>query len=223
MNRSERQNDRSEDMRAAIEAAAFDLHVACPGIVQSFDPDAKTVTVKPAVRAAVDGKATELPILADVPVVFPSGGGFTLTFPVKPGDNCLVVFGDSCMDAWWQNGGIQDPVEFRQHDLSDAFAILAPLNQTHKVPNISAENVQLRHDDGDCYIEITPGKDVNIDTPGNASWHIGGTLQINAGGGGNGISFAGMIQVAGDVTADGISLNSHTHTCPHGGETSGPN
>jgi hypothetical protein len=222
MRRSERQNDPSEDIRAAIESAAFDIHVACPGIVQSFDPEAKTVAVKPAVRAAVNGRAEEYPILADVPVVFPSAGGFTLTFPVKPGDNCLVVFGDSCMDAWWQNGGIQDPVEFRQHDLSDAFAVFAPLNQTHKVPGISADNVQLRHDDGDCYVEITPGKNINIETPGSAAWHIGGTLQISADGGGNGITFSGLIQVAGDVTADGISLNSHTHACPHGGETSGP-
>jgi hypothetical protein len=222
MNRTERQDDPSEDIRAAIESAAFDLHVSCPGIVQSFDPDAKTVTVKPAIRAAVDGKTVEYPLLVDVPVVFPSAGDFTLTFPIKPGDDCLVFFGDSCIDAWWQSGGIQDPVEFRQHDLSDAFAMFAPLNQTRKIPNISGSNVQLRHNDGDCYVEITPEKNINIETPGSASWQIGGTLQINAGGSGNGISFAGMIQVAGDVTANGISLNSHTHACPHGGETSGP-
>ena len=211
MNRKERMNDFSETLRTAIEAAAFDLHVACPGIVQSFDPEAKTVTVQPAIRAEVAGVATELPILADVPVVFPSAGGFTLTFPIKQGDNCLVVFGDSGIDAWWQSGGIQDPVEFRQHDLSDAFAVFAPLNQTHEIPNISTESVQLRTDDGEAFIEITPEGNINLTAPGpNSLLSLKGLISV-----------AGDITTTGDVTAGGISLNSHTHTCPDG-ETSGP-
>ena len=178
MKRLERQTDTPEDLRTAIEAAATDLHVACPGIVESFDPDAKTVTVRPAIKAAVgksDGsvESTEFPLLVDVPVAFPSAGGFTLTFPIKKGDNCLVVFGDSCMDAWWQNGGVQEPVEFRQHDLSDSFAIFAPLNQTHKVPDISTENVQLRNDSGEAFFEIDPSGNITIATPGLLKFRVG--------------------------------------------------
>ncbi|MFW8450019.1 Gp138 family membrane-puncturing spike protein, partial [Klebsiella pneumoniae] len=65
--------------------------------------------------------SVNLPLLVDVPVVFPRGGGCTLTFPVKPGDECLVIFADRCIDFWWQSGGIQEPVDERMHDLSDAF------------------------------------------------------------------------------------------------------
>ena len=173
MRRSERQADSSEDIRGAIEAAAFDLHVAMPGIVQSFDPAAKTVTVQPAIRAAVGGEFADLPLLEDVPVQFPSGGGFTLTFPIKVGDHCLVVFGDSCMDAWWQNGQIQNPIEFRQHDLSDAFAIFAPLNQTHEVPGISTNSVQLRNDSGASFLEIDGSGNITIATPGLLKFRVG--------------------------------------------------
>ena len=178
MQRIERQSDQTERMRSAIEAAMFDLHVACPGIVESFDPNKKTVTVRPAIKVYVGDpegkmKSEELPLLVDVPVVFPSGGGFTLTFPIKKGDDCLVVFGDSCMDAWWQNGGVQEPVEFRQHDLSDSFAIFAPLNQTHQVPDISVNSVQLRNDSGESFLEIDEGGNITIATPGLLKFRVG--------------------------------------------------
>jgi hypothetical protein len=114
--------------------------------------------------------------------VFPRGGDFTLTYPIRKGDECLVVFADRCFDAWHQSGGIQEAVETRLHDLSNAIAIVGPFSQTTKIPLPHTENVQLRHNDGDCWIEMTPEKNINIETPGNGRWHFGGTLQIIADG-----------------------------------------
>jgi hypothetical protein len=37
-------------------------------------------------------ESVRYPILNDLPVVFPRGGGVTLTFPIKEGDECLIVF-----------------------------------------------------------------------------------------------------------------------------------
>jgi hypothetical protein len=68
---------------------------------------------------------------------FPRGGGCTLTFPVKEGDECLVIFADRCIDFWWQSGGIQEPVDGRMHDLSDAFCIVGPQSQAKKISGIS--------------------------------------------------------------------------------------
>ena len=92
-----------------------------------------TVTVQPSIRGRVeqpDGstKSVALPLLVDVPAVFPSGGGFTLTFPIHQGDECLVVFADRCIDAWWQSGGIGEPLETRTHNLSDGFALVGPFS-----------------------------------------------------------------------------------------------
>ena len=96
MDRRERWAEPVEALRAALDGRQAEMWTALPGIVQSFDPAAMTVSVQPAVAGRISdeaGKAAsvDLPILPDVPVVFPGGGGFALTFPVAAGDECLVV------------------------------------------------------------------------------------------------------------------------------------
>lgn len=162
----------SQTLEAHRNAIFGSLSVALPGIIQSFDPDAVTCTVQPAIfgqRLGGDNAliSEELPTLLDVPVVFPRGGGCTLTFPVKPGDECLLVFSDRCIDFWWQNGGVQEPVDPRQHDLSDAFAIVGPQSQAHKIANISTTAAQFRSDDGSTFFEINPTtKKITLTAPG---------------------------------------------------------
>lgn len=184
MLREERQNDPIADLELAMDSAKGDIRVAVPGIIQSFDPTASTVCVQPAVREFIkqangDSHETALPLLVDVPVVFPRGGPFTLTFPINCGDECLVIFGDRCIDGWWQSGGVQGQVEARVHDLSDAFALVGPFSQATKLSGISTENLQLRHNDGDCYIEITPGKHVEVKAA-TMTLDIAGLLTIKA-------------------------------------------
>ena len=94
-----------------------------------------------------------------------SGGGYCLTLPIQPGDDCLVVFGDNCMDAWWQSGGVQNQVEKRRHDLSDGFAIVGFRSQPGVVGGYSGGTAQLRNAAGDAYIEIS-GSDINIRAAG---------------------------------------------------------
>ena len=100
-----------------------------PAVIVDFDPVAMTCSAQPAIRARVTAPSggqqhMPLPLLLDCPVYFPSGGNCTLTFPVKPGDECLVVFASRCIDAWWQSGGVQDQAEMRMHDLSDGFVFV---------------------------------------------------------------------------------------------------
>lgn len=146
-------------------AAAIKTRVAIPAIIQSFDPAAQTVTVQPAIREklCLDGDESwvNIPLLVDVPVVLPRAGGYVLTLPIKQGDECLVIFGDMCMDGWWQAGGVQNQVECRRHDLSDGFAILGPWSQPKVLPNYSTSSAQLRNEAGNAYIEISD-RTVNI-------------------------------------------------------------
>ncbi|WP_247191373.1 Gp138 family membrane-puncturing spike protein, partial [Escherichia coli] len=137
------------------------MRVSMPGIIQSFDPDAVTAVVQPAIKGAEQDESgaevsVNLPLLVDVPVVFPRGGGCTLTFPVKTGDECLVIFADRCIDFWWQSGGIQEPVDERMHDLSDAFCIVGPQSQAKKIGGISTSAVELRSDDGETKLSLNP-------------------------------------------------------------------
>ncbi|CDG20702.1 conserved protein of unknown function [Xenorhabdus poinarii G6] len=203
-------------MQSAISAG---LYVALPCIIQSFNASAVTVTAQPAIRWSVtnsEGKteSVALPLLVDVPVIFPRGGGVTLTFPVKSGDECLVIFADRCIDYWWQNGGIQEPVDPRQHNLSDGFAIVGPQSQARKISNISTYSAQLRTDDGAAFIELTPGShNITLITPGKLTATADNGTEITSPEivlNGN-VTINGPVTVKNDVTAGGISLMKHRH------------
>ena len=218
------------------------IRVALPGIIQSFDPESVTAVVQPAIRYVErdnDG-ATET-LLTDVPVIFPRGGGCTLTFPVKEGDECLVIFGDRCIDFWWQSGGIQEPVDERMHDLSDAFCIVGPQSQAKKIGGISTTAAQLRTDDGSAFIEVAAGHDVTVKTSGkltasadggteitspeiilNGNVTINGNLSQGMGESGGSATMHGPVTVTNDVTAGGKSLMTHTHGgVEHGNDSTG--
>ena len=176
------------------------MRVSMPGIIQSFDPDAVTAVVQPAIKGAEQDESgvqvsVNLPLLVDVPVVFPRGGGCTLTFPVKEGDECLVIFADRCIDFWWQSGGIQEPVDGRMHDLSDAFCIVGPQSQAKKIGGISTSAVELRSDDGGTKLSLNP-----------ASGAINGTAPGGFNLNGLKILSDGRLQLV-----DGSIVDKHTH------------
>ncbi|HEC2119000.1 TPA: hypothetical protein R1887_001516 [Klebsiella oxytoca] len=176
------------------------MRVSIPGIIQSFDTDAVTAVVQPAIKGSEQDESgaevsVNLPLLVDVPVVFPRGGGCTLTFPVKEGDECLVIFADRCIDFWWQSGGVQEPVDGRMHDLSDAFCIVGPQSQAKKISGISASAVELRSDDGSAKLSLNPASGaINGTAPGG--FNLNG-LQILP---------DGRLQLV-----DGSIVDKHTH------------
>ena len=241
-----RSGDQAETFKSEGKVLAKNLRVAMPGIIQSFDAETVTAVVQPAIRCVEtdnDGNRTtrDYPLLTDVPVVFPRGGGCTLTFPVKAGDECLVIFADRCIDFWWQSGGVQEPVDDRMHDLSDAFAIVGPQSQVKKISGISTSGAQLRTDDGKAYIEVTAGGNITAQTSGtltakadggttitspnitlNGNVTINGDLTQGMGEGGGTATMLGPITVTNDVIAGGKSLTTHTHGgVQHGNDDTG--
>ncbi|WP_419058415.1 Gp138 family membrane-puncturing spike protein [Kluyvera georgiana] len=220
------------------------LRVCLPGVIQSFDAGEVTATIQLGIRGITDGESNPVSLLTNVPVVFPRGGGCTLTFPVKSGDECLVIFADRCIDFWWQSGGVQEPVDDRMHDLSDAFAIVGPQSQAKKISGISASGAQLRTDDGNAFIEVAAGGNITAQTSGtltakadggttitspnitlNGNVTINGNLSQGMGEGGGTATMLGPITVTNDVTAGGKSLKTHTHSGvqPGTGNTGAPN
>lgn len=218
----------------ALEGMKSGLWTSMPGIIQSFSPGAVTATVQLAIKGLVhapDGSArfVNLPLLVDVPVHFPRGGGCTLTFPVAAGDECLVVFAARCIDGWWQSGGVQAPMEPRIHDLSDGFAFVGFFSQATKIAGISTASAQLRSNDGTTYIDLNPTtKKVKIVAPGgfdvvaplstfSAGVTISGLLTFVGGMVGSATSgaaavFNGILNVIGQITANGKRVDdSHTH------------
>ena len=184
---------REQDLK--LRQTANNLRVAMPGIIQSFDATEQTVTVQCAIREKInmDGDLSwqEIPLLLDVPIIFPRAGNYILTMPIQAGDECLVVFGDSCMDAWWQSGGIQNQIDCRRHDLSDGYAIVGLYSQPRRIQNYSTSTAQLRNITGDAYVELS-GSNINI---------VGTNVTISA----------NNVTIGGSTTIDGRSFMGHTH------------
>src|ERR1039458_3209672 len=123
---AERIRDAGTQWTAALQQFACRLRVAGPGIIQSFDPVEQTVKVQLALRENVwqqiglNGltpifarRDVQVKELLHVPIVLPRAGIFSVTLPIQPGDECLVVFGDMQIDGWWQSGGGQNQIERR--------------------------------------------------------------------------------------------------------------
>lgn len=230
MNQLERANDFNQVLKAALRGTQSKLWTSLPGIINSFDPERLTATVVPAIkmtRVERDGteKQVVMGLLLDVPIVFPRGGNCTLTFPIKQGDEVLVVFASRCIDAWWQSGGVQAQAEFRMHDLSDGFAIPGPFSQATKIAGLSADSVQLRTDDGQAAIEINPTTHgIKARTVGDLSAKAAGAIQLDAPTiviTGN-IELNGSLTATGDLVGAGISLDGHVHTgVRSGGDSTG--
>ncbi|QDL31321.1 Gp138 family membrane-puncturing spike protein [Serratia liquefaciens] len=164
--------DKPQSDQALMDAVSAGMRVSIPGIIQSFDPDTVTCVVQPVVKGYVPtsggtANSSNLPLLVDVPVVFPSAGGVTITFPVNLGDECEIRFHDRCIDFFWQNGGVQEPVSDRMHSLSDATCYVGKISQPNRIKNISTTSAQFRSDDGSTYLEINPTtKKMKIVAPG---------------------------------------------------------
>jgi hypothetical protein len=75
-----------DQFNQAAAHAEFQLRVAMPGIIESFDATKLVATVSIAVQewCIVQGvpQWTSIKLLVDVPVQFPRAGGFSITFPV---------------------------------------------------------------------------------------------------------------------------------------------
>lgn len=113
----------------------FDLHadligsklrVCSVGEIVGVNPARRTVSVSIGETMVLPNGAV-VPILApllDVPVFTLQGSGAHIGMPIEVGDECLVVFNDFNLDNWLDSGGQQVPEDARQHDISDAIALV---------------------------------------------------------------------------------------------------
>ena len=171
------QNPAKPDLRSLLTALGLEsrkqVNCARIGIIQSFNPANQTVTVQVAQQQVLSTSPegvqnlAPFPPLVSVPVFFPCGGGFTLTFPIAPGDECLVIFNDREIDNWLLSGGDQTtPTTARIHDMADGMAFVGFRSFPRSLnPIISTSSTQLRSDDGKTYVEVADGGIVNAVAP----------------------------------------------------------
>ena len=99
------------------------ISTSMPGVVTSFD-GRNRVSVQPAIQILVEDELQTLPVIEDVPVLYPGGGGFKITWPISEGDECLLVFAQRDISNWKTQGDVVAPYSSRRFDKADAIAIV---------------------------------------------------------------------------------------------------
>lgn len=153
---------------ALVQGLLMDHHTCLPGILQSFDEGDQTATVQPAVRRLLlpDGKLVTLPLCIHVPCFFPGG---VLTFEVTRGMDVLLAIAERAIDGWWRSGGVQDPTELRQFDLSDSFAFIGFNSKPAVLRDIHPTASELRTRDGSNRLSVRKDGTVHIGSAASTS------------------------------------------------------
>lgn len=234
MDPRERFSSLEEGVRAAVLGIRAQMWTALPGILVSYDAATAKAQVQPAVKSVrrkQDGSLEymTIPVLPDVPVHFPHGGGYTLTLPLAAGDEVLLVFSARNIDGWWDQGDVQQPGDRRMHDLSDAFCIPGPMSRPKVIADISENTAQLRSDDGEMFLEL--------DTPNNRMRMRLDDLEVILDKGEGAVTVKAptkivldspLVEVTGEIKADGEIAakvdtdNIHLTTHVHSGVANGP-
>lgn len=166
---AQRTANNNEWVKQQIGQAIYDLRCALVCVVTEFDAVRQVVTVEMSLTENLVDLQEVKPFahipLVDLPIVFPRAGGFSLTFPIAVGDECLVVFQDMARDSWWQSGGANNNQAFnRRHSISDGFAIFGPWSKPRSLSNYSIDSCQLRSDDGTVGMDLRTGQ-ITIQAP----------------------------------------------------------
>lgn len=131
-------SDMSEVIRRAQESRVGDIYTALPGIVQTYDSTNQVVDVQPAIRRWLptideDIVHEDLPVLPNVPVVFPGAGAIAITWPIAAGDEGLIVIATYAFSQWRQSGNMSDPGDTRLHSLGNAVFIPGLRSNKNKI------------------------------------------------------------------------------------------
>lgn len=130
-----------------------------PGRVESYDQASHTADVQPLSANVYEGEdgervAERLPVHPSVPVVFPSGGGYRLVFPISAGDTVMLVYASRSMSEILTSSSGEEvvPADARRNHLSDPVAIpgfrVAPLKY------VPTNVMSIGSDDNDAVIDI---------------------------------------------------------------------
>jgi hypothetical protein len=162
LNVLERVQPQAAAIAEAIMQVRGEIRVSSPATVVSFDEVTQTIVAQIAIGERIrlaDGVLLNVTFkeIADVPIQIPTGGPWTLTFPIQQGDECDLLFADGCIDSWFQSGGTQARMDGRRHSIADAVALFGLHSQPRKLANYSTTSCQLRHDDGQTMIDLAPG------------------------------------------------------------------
>lgn len=159
--------EETDVLKDAIQSVVNEIHTAIPGKIESYDPSTKKAKVKPLIkRWFYDGSLLSLPVIVDVPVIFPGTKDFILHFPLKSGDGVLILFSERSMEYFLSNNMTDsEPGDPRTYDINDAIAIpgLFSFGSPGKVASGNAE-VEILYKNASIKIDDSGNVKINGDS-----------------------------------------------------------
>lgn len=163
----------------AIEGRLFDVHTGLPATVVSFDPTKQSADVQPLLRRVMVDEnespvTVTIPVITNVPIQYPSGAGWSITWPLAVGDIVYLHFAERSIDDWLEAppGSLVTPTQARKFDLSDAVVLAGIRPRTLPLPNISPTNLRIANETGTVVLELSANS-IHVQAP---------TVALDAGG-----------------------------------------
>ncbi len=164
-----REPEIAESLETIFGATLNELHTALPARVERYDASNQRADVKPVIlRVFLDEDGNEqtyeYPIVTDVPVHFPRGGGAFIHLPIAAGDLVLLVCGQRSLDRYLETDGKQviDTQDSRRHHFSDAVAFAGLSTSKNNVALSNAKDLIIGLEDGSAEVHVQPGGKVFI-------------------------------------------------------------
>lgn len=191
-----------ETLETAVDEGIGEIYSMLPGKIELYDPVLQKANVKPLIKRRFVGEdgnedADVLPVLMDVPILFPRGGGYFLSFPLIPGDNVTLLFADRSIDDYLYGDGVidTDPKDLRKYDITDAVAIPAFYPFVKGIKDVVAAGAVLGKEGGYQVRVGEAGVDV---VTGGAPASVGGF-----------VAMANLVLA--ELTAIKAAFDGHTH------------
>lgn len=229
----------TQAIRKNIESMINGVHTAFPGRIEKYDPEKNLANVQPVMKyKKPNGDIIDYPLLTGVPVWFPQtfGQKSTIVYPVKQGDECLVIIAERPIDFWMLGKETKTDLMF---DLTEAVCIPGLFAKPNELAKKAVEDeaiiiqrektfIEIKKDDviidSDKTIHVKAKDNITVeslkDVDVKSATKVNITApEINLTGH---VQVTGNVDVTGDVKAGNISLKNHTHTDSFPGETTPP-
>lgn len=187
-----------------------------PATVVSYDRVSNRAVIRPLIMmGTTSGQKISREQVPNIPVFRFGGGGFFISFPIKPGDFGWLKANDRDISLMMQRGGLEDwPNTKRLHSFSDAMFFPDTL-KGWLIDGANADAMVIQSMDGSVCVALhddkltmtAPQLDVNIP---QTNWNGNITQEGNFESTGERTS-SGTINHNGPFILDGTQVNNHDH------------
>lgn len=201
---------RTELIKRSFVEMMKDVGTSIPGHFLAFDPDTQLAQIQIGiVRIDVNGKKFTPSPLIECPVAFLGGSEYFIEHQIDPGDECLIVFSQRCIDGWINTGGVANNPIMRFHDFSDAAILPGLRSQPNKINSFENNGVRLRNKAGDKFIWLKNDgtAEITVDL-----LNINGDIVQDGDITSTGVIASPTMNAANSLTVAGKEMNNHIHS-----------